>query len=84
MICLQQAPMNQLPDRDIVKILSNTILDSVIVQVLRQLFNDAHRAPFQFSGDLPNSAGIVDHVVNNLFVYLAPGFSEVLRELKLM
>ena len=84
MICLQQAPMNQLPDRDIVKILSNTILDSVIVQVLRQLFNDAHRAPFQLSGDLPNSAGIVDHVVKNLFVYLAPGFSEVLRELKLM
>ena len=84
MICSQQAPVHHLPDRDIVKILSNAILDTVIVQVLRQLVNDAYRVPFQFNGYLPNSAGIVDHVVKNLFVYLAPGFSEVLRELKLM
>ncbi|WP_186299531.1 hypothetical protein [Shewanella algae] len=63
--------------------MSNTILDTVIVQVLRQLVNDAHRVPFQFSGDLPDSAGMVDHIVKNFFVCLAPGFPEVLRELKL-
>ncbi len=83
MICSQQDPANQLPHRDIVKILSNAILDTVIVQVLRQLIHDAYRVPFQFNRYLPNSTGIVDHVVKNLFVCLAPGFSEVLRELKL-
>ncbi|WP_447018517.1 hypothetical protein [Shewanella algae] len=62
--------------------MSTTILDTVIVQVLRQLIHDAYRVPFQFNGYLPNSAGIVDQVVKNLFVCLAPGFSEVLREFK--
>jgi hypothetical protein len=38
--------------------------------------------PFKLNGYLPNSAGIMNHVVKNIFVYLAPSFSEVLRKVK--
>jgi hypothetical protein len=52
MICSQQDPVNQLSHRDIVKIMSNAILDTVIVQVLRQLVHDAYRVSLQLIGNL--------------------------------
>ncbi|MEH8130050.1 MULTISPECIES: hypothetical protein [Aeromonas] len=58
------------------------VKDTVIIQVLRQLVNDAYRMPFQFSGYLPDSTGIMNHIVKNIVFDLAPGFSEVFRKLK--